>query len=87
MIKGVNRNVIEVVDTGSDMFERAILFVRPSGRDSDPERLESSARSFLSHARMRRKVLRRRAALGTVLKYILSAALGAGIAAGLLAYF
>lgn len=29
MIKGVNKQVIEVVDTGSRYFERAILIVNP----------------------------------------------------------
>lgn len=29
MIKGVNRQVVEVRETGSDYFERIIFFVRP----------------------------------------------------------
>jgi len=84
MIKGVSRNVIEVVDTESELFERAILFVRPAGQQRDPEQLESSARSFLAHARLRRRVLRATPALGAVARYILAAVLGAMLAATLL---
>ncbi|MBE6827174.1 MAG: hypothetical protein E7514_00995 [Ruminococcaceae bacterium] len=29
MIKGINKQVIEIHDTGSEYFERAILFVKP----------------------------------------------------------
>lgn len=29
MVKGVNRTVIEVNDTGSEMFEKIILYVKP----------------------------------------------------------
>ena len=29
MIKGVNRQIIEVSDTGSKYFEKVILFIRP----------------------------------------------------------
>ena len=29
MIKGVNRQIIEVMDTGNQYFERALLVVRP----------------------------------------------------------
>ena len=87
MLKGVSRNVIEVVDTGSELFERAILFVRPAGRECDPAHLEGCARGFLAGARVRRKALRAKSVLGVALRYILAAALGAGLAAALLVYF
>lgn len=29
MIKGINRQVVEVKDTGSDCFERILFFVKP----------------------------------------------------------
>ena len=35
MIKGINRQVIEVTETGNAYFERALLVVRPSYRDDD----------------------------------------------------
>ena len=36
MVRGVNRTVIEVSCTEHDLFERAILFVRPGARKSEP---------------------------------------------------
>ena len=39
MIKGINRQVIEVTETGNAYFERALLVVRPSYRDDDESRL------------------------------------------------
>ncbi len=38
MLKGVNKQVIEVVETGSDYFERALLVVNPK-MSSDPEQI------------------------------------------------
>jgi len=84
MIKGINRNVIEIVETDSELFERAILFVRPEGAEKKPAYLESSARSFLASKKMRRKMLRKKAALGVVIGYILAAGMGAVLTALLL---
>lgn len=36
MIKGVNRQIIEVMDTGNPYFERALLVVRPGYTDTEP---------------------------------------------------
>ena len=35
MIKGVNRQIIEVMDTGNQYFERALLVVRPGYTDTE----------------------------------------------------
>jgi len=86
MIKGVNRNVIEIVETNSDMFERAILFVRPGKREEDPAHLESCAHSFLARAKLRRRMLRGKTAVGAALKYIFAAGAGAGVTMLLLSY-
>jgi len=86
MIKGVNRNVIEIVDTDSELFERAILFVRPEGRESDPEYLERSAQGFLAQTKLNRRILRGKSVFGTVLKYVFAASIGAGLAALILFY-
>ena len=48
MIKGINRQVIEVTETGNPYFERALLVVRPSYRDDDESRLRSVCRTRLS---------------------------------------
>ena len=84
MIKGINRKVIEIVDTDSELFERAILFVRPGGREQDSQQLERCAQSFLAHAKLRRGVLRGKSALSAAVKYAFAAAGGAGLAALLL---
>ena len=43
MIKGVNRQIIEVSDTGSVYFERALLIVRANCADADPAMLHDEA--------------------------------------------
>ena len=43
MLKGVNRQVIEISDTGSRYFERAILIVRPEFLGEQPRRLQNDA--------------------------------------------
>lgn len=53
VIRGVNKNVIEISDTGNDCFERAILFVRPDKRAEDGEQLNRRAREFLSGLKLR----------------------------------
>ena len=39
MIKGVNRQIIEITEAGNPIFERALLVVRPSFADSSDERI------------------------------------------------
>lgn len=50
MIKGINRQVIEVTETGNPYFERALLVVRPSCRDDDESRLREEARRMVNAA-------------------------------------
>ncbi|NLN81936.1 MAG: hypothetical protein GX136_05255 [Clostridiales bacterium] len=50
MIKGVNRQIIEVTDTGNEYFERALLVVRPRFADTSPGRLHDEARRFVRNA-------------------------------------
>lgn len=47
MIKGVNRQVIEVSDTGNPYFERALLVVRGDLADSAADRLHEEADRLL----------------------------------------
>ncbi|MGI6264644.1 MAG: hypothetical protein ACOYJY_04160 [Acutalibacteraceae bacterium] len=62
MIKGINRQMIEVTDTGSPYFERALLVVRPACADRSDEQLRREAHRLLKAAggysgikRMRRR--------------------------------
>ncbi len=47
MVKGVNKTVIEINDTGSQMFERVVLFVSPQYGNISTKRLNSEARSLI----------------------------------------
>ncbi|OJU14365.1 MAG: hypothetical protein BGN88_02355 [Clostridiales bacterium 43-6] len=62
MIKGVNKQIIEVSDTGNKHFEKAILFVRPEYMSETEQTIRKEAYRFLegvgtpSHnKRMKRK--------------------------------
>ncbi|MBQ5840382.1 MAG: hypothetical protein IIW40_00330 [Clostridia bacterium] len=81
MIKGVNRQMIEVTHTGSPYFERAFLVVRGDGSPTSEEGLHRLAEKVVRQAetyaglrqqRWRRRVERWLTCLG-------SAAAGAGL--------
>ncbi len=84
MVKGVNRTVIEISDTGNELFERAILFVRPGGGDSGRAHaegaLEGQARRYLSKLSLRGNMLRRNWWFGRCLRYALAVCAGAAVA-------
>ena len=46
MVRGVHKKIIEVSDTQNEFFERAILIVKESFRDEDPERLRQKAGDY-----------------------------------------
>jgi len=73
MLKGVNRQIIEIGDTGNIYFEKALLFVRPTFSDSHQSTLSREARELIGSAggytglRMRRKEQRlKKAAFASV---------------------
>ena len=43
MVKGVNRQVLEIRETGSVYFERAFFFVKPEYADTDEQKLRAAA--------------------------------------------
>lgn len=47
MIKGVNKNIIEINEFDSPIFEKAILFVRPTAKNFSIVGLNSEARKYL----------------------------------------
>ena len=47
MIRGVNKQIIEVGETGSRYFERALLFVRPEFMAADHEKLCAEAKRYI----------------------------------------
>lgn len=50
MLKGVNRQVVEVADTGSDYFERALFFVNPKYYGLTDGKLREKAQGLVSSA-------------------------------------
>ncbi len=47
MVKGVNRQIIEINDTNNCYFERVLLFVSPEGSDLNAHDLNREAKEFL----------------------------------------
>lgn len=50
MVKGVNRQVLEIRETGSPYFERAFFFVKPEYADTDEKKLRAAAQRVLPQA-------------------------------------
>lgn len=48
MVRGVNKRIVEVSETGNEYFEKAILFLRPS-RPQEEGDLEGEAKRYLRH--------------------------------------
>lgn len=46
MVKGVNKTVIEVNNTGSRMFEKIVFYVTPQYGNVDPRKLQKAAGEF-----------------------------------------
>ena len=45
MVKGVNKNVIELGDTGNQYYDKAILFLKPEYADVQHDVLEKEAKN------------------------------------------
>jgi hypothetical protein len=82
MIKGINRQMIEVTHTGSPYFERAFLVVRANSSRPSEEMLQQMAKKVVqqadTYAGLRRQRLRLWA--GRALWSVACAASGAGLA-------
>ena len=47
MVKGVNKQIIEINDTGNKYFERVLLFITPGKKDFPEEILHAKAREYI----------------------------------------
>ena len=47
MVKGVNKQIIEINDTGNKYFERVLLFVSPGKKDLPSELLQTKAKDYV----------------------------------------
>lgn len=84
MIRGVNKNVIEISDTGNDCFERAILFVRPDSVHREEDILQRRAHNYLSGLKLRPWFYPRKRRWLFLLGWISAAFAGAAITAAIL---
>ena len=50
MVRGVNRSVIEVNDTGNKYFERVLFFVNPEYSCSSEGKLQKAANDYIKNA-------------------------------------
>lgn len=79
MIKGINKQILEVTNTDSPYFEKIIFFVRPSSTPIGEKKLESEAQKIASQIKKppKERKTAKQIARGTV--YLLLG-LGAGCA-------
>ena len=47
MLKGVNKQIIEINDTGNDCFEKVLFFVKPDYYSMSHSKLKSNAKSYI----------------------------------------
>ena len=76
MVKGVNKQIIEISDTGNQSFERAILFVRPDSQRLDSETLHCNAADFLAKPSIRKGFFKHRRLWSAVFGFLVGVALG-----------
>ncbi len=50
MVKGVNKTIIEVNETGNKYFERVLFFVKPDYADVLHERLKAKAVTYIKES-------------------------------------
>lgn len=79
MIKGINRQVIEVMDTGNLYYERALLVVRPEFAGAQRDVLEREAKRMISQMRAPSAIKRKKAFFYWAFRLGLAALCGAGI--------
>ena len=81
MLRGVNKKIIEVIDTQNEYFERAILFVKNNRIEENESDIKNNADIFLKDAgtkKFRRMVAR--APLIESIKLVGAVMLGAALA-------
>lgn len=79
MIRGVNKNIIEISNTGNDCFERAILFVRPERMQNDNKHMEQWAADYLSGMKLRPWFRPRGRLVFRIIGWLVAAGVGAAL--------
>lgn len=81
MIKGVNRQVVEVSDTGSEYFERILFIVKPEFSSTSESKLRARAQELSSAAGAPPRTRRKGKVIGTIAQITAAAGVGAAIGA------
>lgn len=82
MIKGVNRQVVDVQETGSEYFERVIFFVKPEYSGISEGKLREKAQTVIKKTGAPPiKAPEKQERIPPLIKLFLAAASGAGITA------
>lgn len=81
MIKGINHSIIEVSETGSEYYERAILIIKPEYASVQRSILENEAKAILHEMDAPSSFSVKKSRIKTVLIPVLSAVGGAAAAA------
>ncbi len=84
MIKGVNRQVIEVTNLDNLYYEKAFLVIKPQYSDYQEKMLRKEAKKLVSNIGYPSLVRRKTQILGWVIKMFLAAGVGAGITAAMI---
>lgn len=79
MIKGVNRSIIEVLETGSTYYERALLVIKPEYASAQRDVLEKEAKKILSEMGAPSSLKHKGSRLKLIVSLATSAILGAAI--------
>lgn len=79
MIKGVNKQILEVTNTDSPYFEKIIFFVRPESQKLDEQKLHSEA---VKLSKIKTKPPRNRRSIRSLLSTVGFSLLGVGAGIG-----
>lgn len=68
MVKGVNKSVIEITDTGNKYFSKVLLFVSPEFVNKNPKKLNEQAEEAIKKLRLTNEEVSLRKAVEKVRK-------------------
>ncbi|MGN1457205.1 MAG: hypothetical protein ACI4XP_04525 [Acutalibacteraceae bacterium] len=79
MIKGINHSIIEVNNTGSEYYERAILIIKPEYASVQHDILEQEARKILGEMGVPSSLKRNKNKAKKIALFISAALFGAAV--------
>lgn len=83
LIRGVNRHIIEVTDTGNAYYERALLVIKPEYASAERDLLEREARKVLRSMGVPSSIKKHSRALYWALRLGAAALIGAAVTAAI----